>query len=122
MFAIAEILTHFLENLTPGHFEGLLLYICGAITITWVQLHFKNQVVEGLKGENGKWEAPEWLVYISAWIFPHMIMANGFLGMSFSLEAWLLIGSLTMFGLTGRWGLEWLYSMKTGNKPTEKTE
>lgn len=112
-------LVEFILGLTT---TGLILYVCGAVSITWVQLHFKDQVVEGLKGENNKWEAPEWLVYISAWIFPHMIMANGFLGISFSMEAWLLIGGLVMFGLTGRWGLEWLYSMRSGTKPTDKTE
>jgi hypothetical protein len=103
----------------------LVLYTLGSITITWVQLYHKKDVVIGLKGSNGLWESPEWIVYISTWIFPHMLMASGFLKMVFPVEAWIFMGGLIMFGLTGRWGLEWLLALRTRSGTTitqEKTE
>ena len=91
------------------------MYICGSITMTWIQIYHKKDVVEGLKGDNGKWESPEWLVYLASWLFPQMIMASGFMNFTFPIEAWLFMGGLVLFGLTGRWGLEWLLSLRYGN-------
>lgn len=105
----------FLQSITPGHLEGIVMYVCGSITMTWIQIYHKKDVVEGLKGDNGKWESPEWLVYLASWLFPQMIMASGFMKFTFPIEAWLFMGGLVLFGLTGRWGLEWLLSLRYGS-------
>jgi len=39
-------------------------------------------------------------------------MADAFLGYVMSDAAWIGIGFLFLYGFTGRWGLEWLSSMK----------
>lgn len=114
-----NIIDHILQG---PHFLGLLCYIGGAISITWVHIYFKEQVVDGLKGENKKWEAPEWIVYLASWIFPHMLMSSGFLEMKFPIEAWLFMGALVLFGLTGRWGLEWLLAVKNGTVIKQETK
>lgn len=122
MEKIWHFLGYFIDKLTPGHFEGLVMYVAGTITITWVHLHHKKEVVLGLKGSNGMWEAPEWIVYIATWIFPHMIMSSGFMNVKFPDWAWWLMTGLVAFGLTGRWGLEWLLAMKTKTTMTTKEE
>lgn len=116
---IESVVKH-LMSVTP---EGMLLYVCGAVTMTWVQLHWKNEVVRGLKGENGLWEAPEWIIYLFTWLFPHMVMADQFLGLKASDFAWWFMIGLLMFALTGRFGLQWLLAFKSGaNKVDEETK
>lgn len=107
-----------LMSVTP---EGMVLYVCGAVTMTWVQLHWKNEVVRGLKGENGLWEAPEWIIYLFTWLFPHMVMADQFLGLKASDFAWWFMIGLLMFALTGRFGLQWLLAFKNGANKIDDT-
>lgn len=109
---IKDFLDHFLNS--KDHLEGLFLYIFGAITVTIIQIRNEKQFIEGLKGKNKQFEAPEIILYIFCWLFPHMIMADQFLQFHLSIEGWYFMGILLLFGLTGRWGLEWLNSMRTG--------
>lgn len=122
MSHIYNIWQEFLNAITPGHLEGIVMYICGSITMTWIQLHHKKDVVIGLKGDNGMWESPEWLVYQASWLFPQMIMASGFMNVNFPGEVWLFMGGIVMFGLTGRWGLEWLLSIRSGTNVTSNNQ
>lgn len=117
---IEKVINH-LMNITP---EGMLLYVCGAITMTWVQLYHRKEVITGLKGENGLWEGPEWILYICSWLFPHLVMADVFLGLKSATDwPWWLIISLIMYGLTGRFGLQWLLAFKNGgNTVVEDTK
>jgi hypothetical protein len=110
-----KFIDQFILWLTPGHFEGMLLYMISATVMEWVQWKFKTEVTHGFKGANGMWEAPEWIVYIAARILPHMILASGFLQVQFPEIAWYTIIGVIFFGLTGRFGLEWLLSFKNGS-------
>jgi len=111
----------FINNLTPGHFEGMLLYILGSISITRVHIIYAKEWTEGLKGMNKLWEAPEIVVYLFCWLYPHIIMASAFLNMKVEIEVWYFLGAILLFSLTGRWGLEALLSW-SGKLPDKKEE
>lgn len=114
---IESVITHVI-SVPP---EGMLLYVCGAITVTWVQIANKAEVQRGLKGENGLWEAPEWIIYLFTWLFPHMVMADQFLGLKASDFAWWFMLGLLLFALTGRFGLQWLLAFKSGSSKVEES-
>lgn len=104
-------------------FTGMLCYIFGSISMLYVDIRNQKEVTNGLKGTNGLWDAPEWIAYKASWVFPHMLMASGFLKMEFPTYAWMLMGGLILFALTGRWGLEWLASLRSGTPlPPSKPE
>jgi len=110
-----------LDHLSKDHPEGLILYISGSITITTIQIINRLEFKKGLKGKNELWESPEIILYLFCWIFPHVLMVDQFLQMKLSTEGWFFMGVLLLFGLTGRWGLEWLATIRTG-KQIEKDE
>lgn len=115
---IVESVINHLLTITP---EGMMLYVCGAITMTWVQLAHRKEAIIGLKGENGLWEGPEWVLYLCSWLFPHMIMADQFLGLKSATDwPWWLVLGLLMYGLTGRFGLQWLLAFKSGASKVEE--
>ncbi len=110
-----KIINNFFHHLeAAGHFEGMMLYIFGAITVTFVHIKFAKEWSAGLRGTNGLWDAPEICIYIFTYIYPHMIMADQFLGLKASDMAWYFMMGLLAFGLTGRFGLEWLLAFKNG--------
>lgn len=115
-----NILVDFINHIATEHPEGILLYLFGSVTITWVHLVNRKEVIEGFKGANRMWETPEWTVYIFTFLFPHMIMADQFLGLKASDFAWWFMLSLLLFSLAGRWGLEWLLAFKNGTKAPEE--
>lgn len=118
-----KVIDNFIKHLqSAGHFEGMLLYIFGAITITFVHIKYSKEWSEGLKGSNGLWETPEICLYIFTYIYPHMIMADQFLALKASDMAWYFMMGLLAFGLTGRFGLEWLLAFKNGGTKITTTE
>jgi hypothetical protein len=114
-----KILDHFLGDI--HHIEGWILYIAGAITITKVQIRYAKEYVQGLKGPNTLFEAPEILLHLFNFLWPHILMQQFFLVDTPSVYAWMFLAVLVLFGLTGRWGLEWLAAMKNGTSVKEFT-
>ncbi len=115
------IIKDFLNHFHSEHFEGMILYVFGAISITWVHLYNMKDWRIGLRGDNGKWESPEICIYLFSWIFPHTIMADQFLQLKASEWVWWFELGLLMFGLTGRFGLEWLLAFKNGSTVVNTT-
>lgn len=111
-----EHLHNLLHHIVTEHPEGMLLYSLGAITVTIVHLVNVIEWRIGLKGKNGLWESPEICIYLFTWMFPHMIMADQFLGLKASDLCWYFMLGLLMFGLTGRFGLEWILAFKSGQR------
>lgn len=110
-----------IQHLLSVPAEGMILYVFGALTMTWVQLYHRKEVIVGLKGENGLWEGPEWVLYVCTWLFPHAMMADLFLGLKAATDwPWWLLIALLMYGLTGRFGLQWLLAMKSGSSKVEQ--
>lgn len=120
-----ELFDKFVSYLTPGHLEGLLLFIGSTFIMTGVHIYFLKEWREGLKGVNGYWEGPEILLYICLWLFPPMVSASFFLQLKVDDMVWWVFTACLFFGLTGRWGLEWLLAFKGGSNQvisTTKTE
>jgi hypothetical protein len=113
---IIQFFTALFTHAAQEHPEGIVLYTFGAITITIVHLVHRKEFVTGLKGKNGLFEAPEICIYLFTWLFPHMIMADQFVSLHPSNFAWYFMAILLLFGLTGRFGLEWLLAIKNGGK------
>lgn len=109
-----DIIDKFYSYLTPGHFEGIVLFVASSLIMTFIQIKFSKEWTDGLKGVNKYWEGPEILLYICLWIFPIMVFANMFLQMKADDLVWYTLISFMFFGLTGRWGLEWLLAFKGG--------
>jgi hypothetical protein len=117
-----ELFDKFVSYLTPGHLEGLILFVGSTLIMTWVQIKFSDEWRAGLKGPNGYWEGPEILLYICFWLFPPMVLADIFLQLKASELVWYIFLACIFFGLTGRWGLEWLLAFKSGaNQVTTTT-
>lgn len=120
-----DIHTFIIEFFKEADPVGLFLYIMGTITVTIIEIFFFKEFTKGLKGENGEFETPEIIIYLFIWLFPHFLMADAFLSKPLSGYGYMFLGALLLFGLAGRWGLEWLIRMKSvfnGPIITEKKE
>jgi len=101
-----------IANISPGQFEGILLYVIGALSSTIVKLHYRKNWSKGLMGANMTWESPEVLLVILFVFFDHIIMAHVFLKFEISDSVLWFLAGLFLYGFTGRWGLEWLASIR----------
>lgn len=115
---IQKFVTDFFKQADP---VGLLLYTMGTITVTTIQLVNRKEFIRGLKGDNGRFDSPEIVIYLFIWIFPHFLMADAWLSLKLSTEGYLFLTAMLLFTLTGRWGLEWLLKLKGGGAMTTTT-
>lgn len=111
---ILFIANDFFNRLEPGHFEGMILYIIGSISVLYLEFRHRQDWAIGLKGDNGKWEAPEIVIRIWILIFPHFIMSSGFLQIKWPTEAWYFMIAVLGFVLLGRERLNQLISLRFG--------
>lgn len=108
-------LLHFLTDLFVNHPEGMFLYTGGTLTIIVINLHYKKVWDDGAKGTNGMWDLPEILaVLFGRWLLPQMVLASYTLPEVAIVPeyAWWVTAFIIFFALTGRWGLEWLGTIK----------
>lgn len=118
-----KIIESFVQHLSDfKNAEGMLLYLFGAFSSTVVKLHYRKQWETGMKGANGLWEAPEIMLTILFIITDHLFMADAFLGLEMSFYGWIGFGLLMLYGFTGRWGLEWLASIKGVKSTVQETK
>ncbi|MGC3945375.1 MAG: hypothetical protein QM762_12815 [Chryseolinea sp.] len=118
IFALFDRIT---SQLTPGAFEGDALYLISMLMITIVHFHFRKQWAEGLKGDNGLWEAPEMLLYLCLWLIPSMIYADIFLKRQASDIVWYAVMAFVFYAFTGRFGLNWLLAFRAGASEVKST-
>jgi len=112
-----DLITKFLEQFNSlTQLEGVILYTFGAFCSSVVKYTYRKEWVEGMKGANGLWESPEIMLTILLLIIDHIFMADAFLDMEMSNNAWIAIGILFLYGFTGRWGLEWLSAWRKTEK------
>ena len=108
-------LIHFLTDLFVKYPEGMFLYTGGTITLIFLNLHYKQVWDEGARGSNGIWDLPEVLsVLFARWFLPQMLLASYTLPLVAIVPefAWWVVSGIIFFALTGRWGLEWLGTIK----------
>lgn len=116
-----NIVDKFVTYLTPGHFEGIVLYLISVAILTGVHIRFVKDFTAGLKGANGLWEGTEILLYVCLWIIPAMVFADIFLQLHASEIVWYSMIAFTLLGVLGRWGLEWLLAFKSGASSVTST-
>lgn len=95
--------------------DHYVFWFISSVTILVVQLHYKKEWDKGAIGKNGIWDMPEQLLTKWGWIVPQCFVAAWFVpsvGKNVPDMAWWFVLAITAFGLTGRWGLEWLAKMK----------
>ncbi len=111
---------YFLKIPDAVRVDGLLLYFFGMLFYCY--LHFKHdkEFATGLKGENGMWESPEFATYYAIKSFPFILFGDSFLGFRLSDGMLLLYGTLILFSIMGRAGIEMVlaYKMKIANTIT----
>lgn len=108
--------------MTPDHSIGLLLYFSGSVTVLLFEVFYLKGIIEDIKlsGTSRKWESPEVVKMLFILLFPHIIMADAWLGLSPSEGGWLFILILAIFTIADRWGLVWLSSFRTKTTLVEK--
>ncbi len=111
----------FVTYLTPGHFEGIALYLVSMAIVTATHIYFRKEWSDGLKGVNGLWEGTEILLYICLWIIPAMVFADIFLSLHASEIVWYAMIAFCLLGVLGRWGLEWLLAFRSGASSVTST-
>jgi hypothetical protein len=110
-----DTLIHFLTDLFVNHPEGMFLYTGGTITIIILNAYYRKVWDEGARGNNGIWDLPEVLsVLFGRWLLPQMLLASYTLPTIAVVPeyAWWVVSFIIFFALTGRWGLEWLGTIK----------
>jgi len=112
-----DLVDKYVTYLTPEH----SLFIASTLIMTGVHLFFRKEWTAGLKGVNGLWEGPEIVLYICLWLFPPMISASFFLQLKVEAIVWYVFVACLFFGLTGRFGLEWLLAFKSGASQVTST-
>lgn len=106
------------SHITPEHFEGWVLFICGGISILWVHLRFGQDFRDGLRGDNKHFDAPEISLYLFFWYSPFIIMSASWLDFVPPREVWYFMGANLLFALLGRVALERIISLRIGGGTT----
>lgn len=77
------------DKFSPQFIEGWILFVLASAYIHF-KVHYQHgdEIARGLKGENGMWEAPEVVIYIWMYLWPPVIMANLFLGITLGDQEW----------------------------------
>ncbi len=104
--------------------DAFVLYILGMVYYTYLHRKHDGEVVRGFKGENGLWEAPEYVVYIWVQSFPFVLFADQFLGLSLSDGMEYIFTLVLFFAIMGRAGIELMPILKSKftQPPPEKKE
>jgi len=115
----------FLTSLFVNYPEGMFLYTGGVLTVTVINIVYKKVWDEGSIGSNKLWDMPEqmFVIYVR-WVIPNMLIAAYCLPKVVSVTDALLVfaSGFALYALTGRWGLEWLGTMRSGGSIKSTTE
>lgn len=93
--------------------DGFALFIMGMVYYTYLHKKHDHEIVKGLKGENGLWEAPEYVVYIWTQSFPFVLFADQFLGLILSEGMMYIFTLILFFAIMGRAGIEMMLTLKS---------
>lgn len=104
----------FIEGLTNGEAVGILLFVLIDLAIIGCLVGFRKNIVKGLEGANQLFEVPEVLIFVYLYTFPSVFVAACAVPTIVKVDVmgWMFMMVVTLFGLTGRWGLEWLLAFR----------
>lgn len=93
--------------------DGFILYLTGMFYYAYLHCKHDKEMVKGLKGDNGLWEAPEAVVYYWLQAFPFILFADAFLGLILSDGMMIVFTLILLFAIMGRAGVEMMLAWKT---------
>jgi hypothetical protein len=110
------------SELIPNDLAQIIGYILMIGTIMVLSV-FSNKhgktIIQELKGDNNKWDAPELAIVIWLILFPVMIIADVFIQYHASQSAWYSMDLILLFILAGKVGLEHVRKPKSDSNKSE---
>jgi hypothetical protein len=67
---------------------GIILYIAHAVLFFFLGRKYGKELIDGLKGDNGKWEAPEVIIAVCILLLIIVALANLFLNFDVTAQLW----------------------------------
>lgn len=123
---IERLFTSYLKYLAERPFMLSAIIMWSVVTyMSWFALWiYRKDIVEGLKGVNGKFEGTEVLLFILVILLPPSIMYSIAFHYDIPVHTLILLGGGVIVGVFGRWGLEWIGNMwnRKGNPVENKIE
>lgn len=92
---------------------AIILYLSHVVLFFYLGRKYAKQLIEGLKGDNNKWDAPEIITGLWIVLFPSMVLANLFLDYEISNGILASMDLILAFSLGGRAYLETIKSKKS---------
>lgn len=114
--ALLDHIWNLIISISIEKFIGLLLMSGILSYMFFLSRKYKKEIWDGIKGNNGKLEAPEMIILISMLLYPVIILADVFLGLHASDGVFWSIDSIILFALTGRIAIN-----KFGGEPASKS-
>ena len=113
MKLIDAYLDHLAQN--PNEVHAIILWTVVNAIAFYIKFKSRKDAIEGSKGADHLWEAPEYLVYIISWVVnPVTTFVIFFQVQSMIFYAWIVIGGTLAYTIGGRWIFEWFLAFKSG--------
>jgi len=119
---IERLITSYLKYLAEQPYMLSAIIIWSVVTYgSWLALWiYRKDIIEGLKGINGKFEGTEVLLFIVGILIPPVVMYSVAFHYDIPVHTLIFMGGSVIVGVFGRWGLEWIGNMwnRKGNPET----
>lgn len=77
----------------------IVLYLSHIVLFFFLARKYGKEIIEGLKGDNGKWDAPEIITGLWIVLFPAILLANLFLDFDVSNNLWISMDVILLVSL-----------------------
>lgn len=110
-----------IDGLSNTEVIGLFLFILMNATLILALIMFRKDIVAGLKGKDILFEMPEVIVFIYLYVFPSAFIAAICVPsiVKIDIMGWMFMMLVTLFGLAGRFGLNFLLAFRAGKDRVE---
>lgn len=86
----------------PKYFIGLILMLTAWGGIVWMDWRREKEIWEGIKGEDGVLQIPEYIIRIWIKLYPPVILADLFLDFDLSANGWWSMNIIMLLALVGK--------------------
>jgi hypothetical protein len=113
-----EGLMNYFDHLKPDDISHLTLWTFATVVVWFILWKFRERILSGLEGENGKLEGSETAIFLGLWMCPPIV----FYILFFQNGTYALIFEAFVMGyaLTGRFIFDWALAIKNGQSKVEK--
>lgn len=112
MDKLNHVIDEMIRQLESVRLDAFFLYFLGILYYLYLHKKHDGDIIRGLKGENGLWEAPELVIYYWLQSFPFILFGDAFLGLKLSEGMLWIFILILFFAIMGRAGLELILSFK----------